>query len=282
MVARAIQPRGLNIDPNNSNVAPQFGGSSLRLGRCGSACGLNNRIVCNGLRVGAPALQDLSPPSSEWIVIQTHLARLVRVSKGVIGRAVVPRRSLCGTCATRQIVSQELPIVYLTRHIEREWAITGQRTGRTDLPLIAVGERNLRRRGEGLKRLKVTKVFTIPLQRAARTCEIAGFWPTVKFDCDLVECKYRDCEGRCSAEIRAEHSAWQLSRDGCPGGESPHQVAARVARVVRRWVLLFSSGHSMRMLASQWIDLEPADAASFLMSTAGLRALGQGRSYLTG
>jgi len=178
-------------------------------------------------------------------------------------------------------VSEELPIIYVARHGETAWSLTGQHTGLTDLPLTEAGERNARRLAERLKGLTFVKVFSSPLRRAVRTCELAGFGAVAEIDCDLVEWNYGEYEGRRGAEIRTERPEWQLFRDGCPGGESPQQVAARADRVVSRVravkgdVLLFSSGHFIRVLAARWIGIESAvHARSFLLSTASLSALG--------
>ena len=124
------------------------------------------------------------------------------------------------------------------------------------------------------------KVFTSPLQRAVRTCELAGFQAIAEVDRDLLEWDYGRYEGRRTDEIRAERPDWQLFPDGCPGGESPAQVALRADRVVSRvraiqgGVLLFSSGHILRMLGVRWLGLEPANGGRFLLSTASLSALG--------
>src|SRR5271168_72363 len=145
-------------------------------------------------------------------------------------------------------MSEILPIVYLARHGDTAWTVSGQHTGLTDLPLTAEGENHARRLGERLKGLKFAKVFTSPLQRAARTCELAGFGAVAETGPDLVEWNYGQYEGRCSAEIFAERPDWQLFRDGCPGGESPAEVSERADRVVHRVrtvpgnVILFSSG----------------------------------------
>jgi len=180
-----------------------------------------------------------------------------------------------------EFVSEQLPIVYLARHGETAWSLTGQHTGLTDLPLTEAGERNARRLAERLKGLRFTKVFSSPLKRALRTCELAGFGAVAEIDRDLVEWNYGEYEGRTGAEIRAERPGWQLFRDGCPGGESPQQVASRADRVVSDVrmvlsnVLLFSSGHFIRVLAARWIGIEPTvNARSFMLSTASLSALG--------
>jgi len=177
-------------------------------------------------------------------------------------------------------MSETLPVVHLARHGETAWSLSGQHTGRTDLPLTERGERNARRLGEQLRGLAFAKVLTSPLQRASRTCELAGFGTAAEVDRDLLEWDYGDYEGRTSAEIRAERPDWQLFRDGCPGGESPAQVGARADRVVSQVrslqgdVLLFSSGHFLRTLAARWLGLEPAAGRYFLLGTASLSALG--------
>jgi len=176
-------------------------------------------------------------------------------------------------------VNQVLPIVYLARHGETAWTLSGQYTGLTDIALTERGERNARRLEERLRGLTFAKVFTSPLQRARRTCELAGFGAVAEIDRDLVEWNYGDYEGRRSAEIHREHPDWQLFRDGCPGGESPSEVAARADSAVKRVraigdnVLLFSSGHFLRVLAARWLGLEPGAGRYFLLSTASLSAL---------
>jgi len=177
-------------------------------------------------------------------------------------------------------MSELLPVVYLARHGETAWSLSGQHTGRTDLPLTERGERNARSLGERLRGLTFARVFTSPLQRAARTCELAGFGAVAEVDRDLLEWDYGQYEGRRSAEILAERPDWQLFHDGCPGGETSAQVGARADRVVSRAralqgdVLVFSSGHLLRVLAARWLGLEPGAGSCFLLSTASLSALG--------
>jgi probable phosphoglycerate mutase len=178
-------------------------------------------------------------------------------------------------------MNKKLPVIYFARHGETAWTLTGQHTGLTDLPLTPQGERNARGLGDRLTGLVFAKVFTSPLQRARRTCELAGFGAEAEVDSDLVEWNYGAYEGRRTAEIRAERPDWQLFRDGCPGGESPAEVIARAdnalsrVRTVRGDVLLFSSGHFIRVLAARWIGLEPTvNSMSFLLSTASLSAVG--------
>jgi broad specificity phosphatase PhoE len=178
-------------------------------------------------------------------------------------------------------MSEELQIVYLARHGETAWSLSGQYTGRTDLPLTEGGERNARQLGKRLHGLTFAKVYTSPLQRAVRTCELAGFGAMAEVDPDLVEWDYGEYEGRRTVEILGERPGWLLFHDGCPGGESPAQASARADRIVSRVrevqgnVLLFSSGHFIRVLATRWIELEVSDnARRFMLSTASLSAVG--------
>ena len=177
-------------------------------------------------------------------------------------------------------MSEVLPIVYLARHGETAWTLSGQHTGLTDLPLTERGERNARRLGERLHGVTFAKVFTSPLQRATRTCELAGFRAVAEIDRNLLEWNYGEYEGRLTTEIHKERPDWQLFRDGCPGGESPNEVGMRADRVVKRVravegdVLVFSSGHFLRVFAARWLGLDAAFGRYFLLSTASLSALG--------
>ncbi len=176
-------------------------------------------------------------------------------------------------------MSEILPVIYLARHGETAWSVTGQHTGVTDLPLTERGERNAARLGQRLAESVFAKVLTSPLQRATRTCELAGFGDVAEVDRDLVEWNYGDYEGLRTAEIHAKRPDWQLFRDGCPNGESPEQVGARADRVVNRVraikgnVLIFSSGHFLRVFAARWLGLEPAAGKFFMLNTASLSAL---------
>jgi broad specificity phosphatase PhoE len=177
------------------------------------------------------------------------------------------------------LMSECLQTIYLARHGETRWSLSGQHTGLTDLPLTERGELNARRLGERLNGMSFARVFTSPLQRAVRTCELAGFGKTAEKDPDLVEWNYGQYEGRTTEEILSSRPDWQLFRDGCPGGETPDQVAQRADRIVSRVrairgdVLLFSSGHFLRELAAQWLGLEAVDGKYFLLATASLSAL---------
>jgi broad specificity phosphatase PhoE len=173
-----------------------------------------------------------------------------------------------------------LSSVYLVRHGETAWSLSGQHTGLTDLPLTERGERNGRLLGSRLSGLAFAKVLTSPLQRATRTCELAGFGASAEIDRDLVEWNYGDYEGRRTAEILADCPDWQLFRDGCPAGESPDQVGARADRVVKRIrevdgeALVFSSGHFLRVFAARWLGLDAVAGQYFLLSTASVSILG--------
>jgi broad specificity phosphatase PhoE len=177
-----------------------------------------------------------------------------------------------------------LPAVYLARHGETAWSLTGQHTGLTDLPLTERGERNARRLRERLAGLVFAKVFTSPLQRSTRTCELSGFGSAAEADHDLVEWNYGEYEGLRTVEIQAKRPDWQLFRDGCPGGESPDQVGVRADRVVSRVraikgdVLIFSSGHFLRVLAARWLGIEPAAGRFFMLDTASVSMLGYEKS----
>jgi probable phosphoglycerate mutase len=177
-------------------------------------------------------------------------------------------------------MSEVLPIIYLARHGETAWTLSGQHTGLTDLPLTERGERNARRLEERLRGVTFAQVFTSPLQRATRTCELAGFGAVAEIDRDLLEWIYGEYEGRLTTDIHRERPDWQLFRDGCPGGESPSEVGARADRAVKRVravkgnVLLFSSGHFLRVFAARWLGLDAAFGRYFLLSTASLSALG--------
>ena len=172
-----------------------------------------------------------------------------------------------------------LQVIYLARHGETPWSLSGQHTGLTDLPLTERGECNARRLGERLKGMEFAGVFSSPLQRARRTCELAGFGARAKVDPDLVEWDYGEYEGLRTADIRAKRPDWELFRDGFPGGESFEEIGARADRVVNRVrsvdgaVLLFSSGHFLRVLAARWLGLEPQGARYFLLNTASLSTL---------
>ena len=184
-----------------------------------------------------------------------------------------------GTNESRSL-SGKLPVVYLARHGNTAWTHSGQHTGLTYLPLTPDGERNAVRLGERLKGLTFARVFTSPLRRAARTCELAGFGAVAEIDRDLVEWNYGKYEGLTSTQVLQQNPDWDLFRDGCPGGESPQQIGERADRVVQRIrsvpgnVLLFSSGHLIRVLTACWLGVGPNGGRYFVLSPASLSAVG--------
>ncbi|MFL5243940.1 MAG: histidine phosphatase family protein [Gemmataceae bacterium] len=177
-------------------------------------------------------------------------------------------------------MSDSLPVLYLARHGETAWSLSGQHTGLTDLPLTARGEENARRLGERLKGLAFPKVFTSPLQRARRTAELAGYGAVAETDPDLVEWNYGDYEGKTTKDIQEQRPDWQLFRDGCPGGETLAAIGARADGVVRRVrsvngnVLIFSSSHFLRVLTARWLGLDPAGGRFFVLNTGTISILG--------
>lgn len=177
-------------------------------------------------------------------------------------------------------MSEQLPKVHLVRHGETAWTLSKQHTGLTDLPLTERGERDALRLGEHLKGLTFARVFTSPLQRAKRTSELAGFGAQAEIDHDLVEWDYGDYEGLTSAQIHEKRPDWQLFRDGCPGGESVTDIGARADRVIARAraiddnVLLFASGHIMRVIGARWMGLDASCGRLLLLSTTTLSVLG--------
>jgi broad specificity phosphatase PhoE len=177
-------------------------------------------------------------------------------------------------------MSALLPIVCLARHGETAWSLSGQHTGLTDLPLTERGELDAQSLGRRLQGFTFEKVFTSPLKRATRTCDLAGFGSEAEADRDLVEWNYGEYEGRRTREIHEQRPDWQLFRDGCPGGETADQVGDRADRVVARVrrvsgnVLLFSSAHFLRVLTARWLGLDAAAGRYFLLETASLSILG--------
>ncbi len=184
---------------------------------------------------------------------------------------------------SHQPMDELLPQIFLARHGETAWTLTGQHTGRTDLPLTPVGEQNARRLGQRLWGLEPANVLTSPLQRARRTCALAGFGAMASIDPDLVEWDYGAYEGKTPAEIRSERPGWEIFRDGCPGGESLAEVAARADRVIARLrvlggkALVFSSGHLIRVLAARWLGLDGAVGRYLFLDTAAISILGYQR-----
>jgi broad specificity phosphatase PhoE len=172
--------------------------------------------------------------------------------------------------------------LFLVRHGETTWSLSGQHTGRTDIPLIEQGEQDARKLAERLHRVTFSRVFTSPLRRARRTCELAGLDEFAEIEPDLAEWDYGEYEGRRLVEIRDGRPGWNLFRDGRPGGESPAQVCERADRLIARLrtmagnIAVFTHGSFGRALAVRWIGLPVMEAEHFLLGTASLGILGHG------
>jgi probable phosphoglycerate mutase len=171
-------------------------------------------------------------------------------------------------------------MIWLIRHGETEWSLSGAHTGRTDIPLTASGEQNALGIRDKLAGQRFALVLVSPLQRARRTCEIAGYGGVAQVDPDLMEWDYGSYEGRTTDEIRKDRPGWFLFRDGVPNGETIEQVAARARAVIDRAVqangdvALFAHGHILRILATCWLGLPPVDAKMLVLGTAGISTLG--------
>jgi len=169
--------------------------------------------------------------------------------------------------------------LYLVRHGETEWSLSGQYTGRTDIPLTAHGESAAREVGKRLQHIPFAHVLTSPLQRARQTCALAALKPAPEIEPDLTEWSNGDYEGRTSAEIRESQPKWNLFRDGAPNGETPAQISERVDRLIGHLrtlagsVAIFSHGHLCRVLAARWIGLSVEQSERLLLNTASISIL---------
>jgi probable phosphoglycerate mutase len=177
-------------------------------------------------------------------------------------------------------MSDMLPQVYLARHGETAWSLSGQATGRTDIPLTHRGERDAQELAKRLQGLSFVQVLTSPLQRARRTAVLAGFDECAQPDPDLQEWDYGAYEGRRTADIQAERPGWRLFEEGCPEGETLQAVSVRAERVIDRIralggdVLVFAHRDILRVLAARWLGLPAADARYLYLTTASLSVLG--------
>ena len=177
-------------------------------------------------------------------------------------------------------MKQTFPQVYLVRHGETAWSISGQHTGRTDIALTEQGEYAAQELRARLKGLSFAKVFTSPLQRARQTSDLAGFGASAEADPDLMEWDYGDYEGRRTVDIRAERPGWRLFEDGCPGGETLLEVATRADHVIARIralesdVLVFAHRDILRILIASWIALPALEARRLDLATASVSTLG--------
>ena len=174
--------------------------------------------------------------------------------------------------------------LYLVRHGQTAWSLSGQHTGRTDIPLTEQGEREARELADRLRGVRFSQVFTSPLRRARQTCELAALDRVAEIEPDLAEWDYGDYEGKRAEDIRKGRPDWNVFRDGCPNGESSAQVSIRADRLIARLrtlegeLAIFSHGHFGRVLAARWIGLGIEQAQHFLLSTASLSILGYGHN----
>lgn len=170
--------------------------------------------------------------------------------------------------------------IYLIRHGKTEWTFSSRHTGRTDIPLTALGEDEVREWGKRLCRIPFAHVLTSPRIRARRTCELVGLGMVAKIEPDLAEWDYGDYEGLRSVDIRKERPDWNVFRDGCPNGELPAQVCVRADRLIAQLramdgnIALFSHGQFGGVLAARWIGLSVVEAQHFPLGTASLSILG--------
>jgi probable phosphoglycerate mutase len=181
-------------------------------------------------------------------------------------------------------MTSNLPQIYLARHGETAWSLSGQHTGHTDIPLTPKGENNAKQLGNRLQKKTFAHVFSSPLQRAMKTAALAGLEHVVKPEPLLLEWNYGDYEGLTTSKIHQQNPTWLIFKDGCPGGESPNQVAARCDQLIQKIeslqqespgdILFFAHGHILRMLATRWLGLPPEDGRFYLLSTASLSVLG--------
>lgn len=172
------------------------------------------------------------------------------------------------------------PEVWVVRHGETEWSLTGQHTGATDIALTANGEAVAGEMAPRLKAESFDRVLTSPLQRARRTAELAGYGDVAEVDPDLVEWNYGEWEGQRTVDIRKQVPDWSIWTHHGETGETLAQVAARADAVIARIrsaegrVLVFSHGHYLRVLAARWVTLAPEVGQHLVLDTSGLGILG--------
>ncbi len=169
--------------------------------------------------------------------------------------------------------------LYVVRHGETEWALTGQHTGRSDIPLTAHGKDEARALKPWLAHIGFDHVWVSPRQRARDTADLAGLGFGAQIEPDLAEWDYGDYEGRTSADIRRERPDWSMFKDGCPNGESPAEVCGRADRLIGRLtdlsgnIALISHGEIGRALGVRWIGLPFVTGEHFSFSTASVSIL---------
>ncbi len=177
-------------------------------------------------------------------------------------------------------VSADHPLLYVVRHGATEWSRSGQHTGRTDLPLLPEGEDQARATGSLLANIDFSLVLCSPLQRAQRTCELAGLLDRAVTDNDLQEWDYGDYEGVTTQTIRETVPGWTVWSGTCPNGETIEQVSKRADRVIKRVrnesgnAIVFAHGHFLRVLTARWCELDPVEGQRFILDPATLSILG--------
>ncbi len=177
-------------------------------------------------------------------------------------------------------MANEAQKIYLIRHGETEWSRDGKHTGVTDVPLTEQGRKIARLLQPVLAREQFVLVLTSPLQRARETCELAGLAKVAVIEPNLMEWNYGEYEGLTTKQIQSARPGWSVFHHGCPGGESPEQVAARADHVLAKVratdgdVALFAHGHILRVIAARWIDQPPSFGEHLLLDTATLNVLG--------
>ena len=177
-------------------------------------------------------------------------------------------------------MSSAYPEVYLVRHGQTEWSLSGRHTGRTDIPLTAAGEEAARKLAGRLPLIDFAAVWSSPSQRAQNTCALAGFGDRRVVKDDLAEWDYGAYEGITTKAILAERPGWQVFRDGCPNGEMAADVGARADRIIGELraingpVLIFSSAHFLRVFAARWVGLPSEGGAHLVLDTTSISVLG--------
>jgi probable phosphoglycerate mutase len=170
--------------------------------------------------------------------------------------------------------------IYFIRHGETAWSLSGQHTGRTDLPLTPHGEAMALELASALQGITFSLVLTSPRLRARATCDLAGLGAAAQTDANLSEWDYGDYEGLRSTAIRELRPDWDVWEDGCPGGETPAAVSLRADHLIARLrdltgkVVLFSHGQFGRVLAARWIGLPVIQGQHFAMAPASIGILG--------
>ena len=176
-------------------------------------------------------------------------------------------------------MSEQQIELWLIRHGETEWSLSGAHTSRSDIPLTSRGRGRATAMQDYLHRQEFSVVLTSPRQRAQETCRIAGYADVAQIDPNLSEWDYGEYEGRTTADIRKERPGWSVWESDPPGGETLAQVAARAQKIVDRSiavggrVALFSHAHFLRILAATWIGLPPHAGSLLALGTGSLSTL---------